>query len=166
MRTLPITLFSWGLAYGRLLTDIFEKKKLADDFSLYLHAPTRTDKSMAPEGNECFYALSPVPNNLSGIDWTSRENEYKERIYTWLENNALPGLRENLASDLAITPKYFERELQSERGAAFGIEPSFRQSAYFRFHNKSEDIRGLYFVGANTHPGAGVPWCSLLSESY
>lgn len=146
-----------GPRYGGLLTDIFEKKRLAEDFSLYLHAPTRTDKSMAPDGHECFYALSPVPNNLSGIDWTSRKEEYKQRIYTWLENNSLPGLRENLVTDLAITPKFFETELQSEKGAAFGIEPSFRQSAYFRFHNRSEDVSGLYFVGANTHPGAGVP---------
>lgn len=146
-----------GPRYGDLLTDIFDKKVLADDFSLYLHAPTRTDSSMAPAGNECFYVLSPVPNNKSGIDWAKQEGEYKEKIYKWLEKNGVPALTDNLVTDHVITPNYFEKDLQSEHGAAFGIEPSFRQSAYFRFHNRSEDVEGLYFVGANTHPGAGVP---------
>ena len=146
-----------GPRYQGLLTDIFDKKVLPDDFSLYLHAPTRTDASMAPEGNECFYVLSPVPNNLSKIDWKSEQERYKDKIYNWLDRNYLPGMVENLVVDLSVTPRYFEQDLQSEKGAAFGIEPSFRQSAYFRFHNRSEDVGGLYFVGANTHPGAGIP---------
>lgn len=146
-----------GPRYKGLLDDIFTKKILPDDFSLYLHAPTRTDKSMAPEGKECFYVLSPVPNNLSKINWKDEKDIYKEKIYNWLDKHHLPGLKENLSVDLAITPDFFEKDLQSEHGAAFGIEPSFTQSAYFRFHNRSKDVRGLFFVGANTHPGAGIP---------
>ena len=146
-----------GPRYNGLLNDIFTKKKLADDFSLYLHAPTRTDSSMAPAGHECFYVLSPVPNSEGKVNWKEEEKRYKEKIYKWLDQNHTHGLLDNLTVDFAITPDYFENSLQSEKGAAFGIEPSFRQSAYFRFHNKSEDIDGLYFVGANTHPGAGVP---------
>lgn len=146
-----------GPRYQGLLSDIFEKKVLANDFSLYLHAPTRTDSSMAPEGHECFYVLSPVPNSDSGIDWRQRSQAYKEAIYASLEKRLLPELKSNLTVDFHITPDYFQGELQSEKGAAFGIEPSFRQSAYFRFHNQSEDVTNLFFVGANTHPGAGVP---------
>jgi phytoene desaturase len=146
-----------GPRYKGLLNDIFTKKVLADDFSLYLHAPTRSDSSMAPAGHECFYVLSPVPNNKSKIDWNIEGKRYKEKIYNWLDKNHLNGLVENLATDHFITPNYFEQNLQSESGAAFGIEPSFRQSAYFRFHNKSKQVDGLYFVGANTHPGAGLP---------
>lgn len=146
-----------GPRYQGLLTDIFDKKVLADDFSLYLHAPTRTDASMGPRGQETFYVLSPVPNNLSGLDWESEGSRYKDKIYQFLESRGVPGLRDSLTVDFHIDPNYFERELQSEHGAAFGIEPSFRQSAYFRFHNRSEDFENLFFVGANTHPGAGVP---------
>ncbi len=146
-----------GPRYKGLLSDIFDRKVLADDFSLYLHAPTRTDASLAPPGHECFYVLSPVPNNDGKIDWEKAQQEYKDRIYHWLDKNYLPGLVDNMVTDVHVTPQYFEKELQSEKGAAFGIEPSFRQSAYFRFHNESEDVDKLYFVGANTHPGAGIP---------
>ncbi len=146
-----------GPRYQGLLTDIFDKKILPNDFSLYLHAPTRTDSSMAPEGRECFYVLAPVPNNLSRLNWQETAKEYKHKIYQWLDQHHLPGLIENFDVETFVTPEYFENDLQSERGAAFGIEPSFTQSAYFRFHNKSEDVAGLYFVGANTHPGAGIP---------
>lgn len=146
-----------GPRYKGLLNDIFNKKILSDDFSLYLHAPTRTDKTMAPKDHECFYVLSPVPNNLSGLNWEDEKEKYQDKILTWLDQNHLSGLKENLVTKMCVTPDYFENELQSERGAAFGIEPSFRQSAYFRFHNKSKQVEGLYFVGANTHPGAGVP---------
>jgi len=146
-----------GPRYQGLLNDIFSKKVLSDDFSLYLHAPTRTDTSLAPAGHECFYVLSPVPNKEGKTNWKEEEQRYKEKIYRWLEKNHLPGLTDNMTVDFSVTPDYFENTLQSEKGAAFGLEPSFSQSAYFRFHNKSEDIEGLYFVGANTHPGAGVP---------
>ena len=146
-----------GPRYQGLLNDIFERKVLADDFSLYLHAPTRTDPNMAPDGHETFYVLSPVPNNQSGINWGQEANRYKDKIYKFLEERALPGLMDNLTVDFHVDPNYFENDLQSEHGAAFGIEPSFKQSAYFRFHNRSEDLENLFFVGANTHPGAGVP---------
>ncbi len=146
-----------GPRYKGLLTDIFSRKKLADDFSLYLHCPTVTDPSLAPDGCESCYVLSPVPNNQSGIDWSVEKERYQKKILAALERRILPGLSDHLEVAFSITPDYFENDLQSTAGSAFGIEPSFRQSAYFRFHNKSEDVEGLYFVGANTHPGAGVP---------
>ncbi len=146
-----------GPRYRELLTDIFDRKRLADDFSLYLHAPTRTDPSLAPPGGESFYVLSPVPNQRSGIDWSSEGPHYMDRILEALDRHHLPGLRENLVTHFHVDPTYFENELRSYRGAAFGLEPTLRQSAYFRFHNTSEDIEGLYFVGASVHPGAGLP---------
>jgi phytoene desaturase len=146
-----------GPRYRGLLTDIFDRKKLADDFSLYLHAPTRTDPSLAPAGAESFYVLSPVPNQLSGIDWSVEAPRYMDRILDALDADHLPGLRQNLATQFYVDPRYFEGELRSYRGAAFGLEPTLRQSAYFRFHNRSEDVPGLYFVGAGVHPGAGLP---------
>jgi phytoene desaturase len=146
-----------GPRYRGLLEDIFERKRLADDFSLYLHAPTRTDPSLAPPGHEAFYVLSPVPHNDSGIDWEAEGPRYLERILGHLEERCLPGLRENLVTSFHVTPRYFEERLRSVKGAGFGIEPRLSQSAYFRFHNRSEDVEGLYFVGAGTHPGAGMP---------
>jgi phytoene desaturase len=146
-----------GPRYKPLLNDIFNKRVLADDFSLYLHAPTRTDASLAPEGGECFYVLSPVPNQKSGINWEDQAEEYQDRILTSLEKRLLPGLRDNITTAFSVDPRYFEGRLRSRDGAAFGIEPTLTQSAYFRFHNKSDDVDGLFFVGASTHPGAGVP---------
>ncbi|CAN5720398.1 phytoene desaturase [soil metagenome] len=146
-----------GPRYRELLEDIFERKVLAEDFSLYLHAPTRTDPSLAPPGHEAFYVLSPVPNNRSGIDWETEGPRYFDRILDHLDATYLPGLRENLVTRFHVTPNYFEQELRSVDGAGFGIEPRLSQSAYFRFHNRSEDVEGLYFVGAGTHPGAGIP---------
>ena len=146
-----------GPRYRELLEDIFDRKVLAGDFSLYLHAPTRTDPSLAPPGHEAFYVLSPVPNNRSGIDWKREGPRYFERILRHLDRTYLPGLRANLVTSFHVTPDYFENTLRSTHGAGFGIEPRLSQSAYFRFHNESEDIQGLFFVGAGTHPGAGVP---------
>ena len=146
-----------GPRYRELLTDVFDRKTLAEDFSLYLHAPTRTDPSLAPPGGESFYVLSPVPNQQSGIDWSVEGPRYMDRILDALDAEHLPGLRENLATQFHVDPRYFEGELRSYRGAAFGPEPTLRQSAYFRFHNRSEDVEGLYFVGAGVHPGAGLP---------
>lgn len=146
-----------GPRYKGLLNDIFSRKQLAEDFSLYLHAPTVTDPSLGPEGCETFYVLSPVPNNQSGINWEEQKEIYQQKIFDSLEKRLLPGLNQSLDVSLSVTPDYFENDLRSTHGSAFGIEPSFQQSAYFRFHNQSEDINGLYFVGANTHPGAGVP---------
>ena len=146
-----------GPRYQGLLTDIFDRKVLAEDFSLYLHAPTRTDPSLAPPGGECFYVLSPVPNDLSGIDWEKAAPEYENRILDHLEAHHLPNLRENLVTCKSVDPRYFRQDLRSYQGAAFGIEPILTQSAWFRYHNRSEDVEGLFFVGASTHPGAGVP---------
>lgn len=146
-----------GPRYRELLEDIFERKILAEDFSLYLHAPTRSDPSVAPPGHEAFYVLSPVPNQRSGIDWEARHQEYLDRLLDALDATHLPGLRENLVTSFAVDPRYFEGRLRSYDGAAFGLEPRLTQSAYFRYHNKSEDVGGLYFVGASTHPGAGMP---------
>ncbi len=146
-----------GPRYRGLLTDIFDRKTLSEDFSLYLHAPTRTDPSLAPPGGESFYVLSPVPNQASGIDWSVEGPRYMDRILDALDAEHLPGLRDNLVTDFHVDPTYFEQELRSYQGAAFGLEPILRQSAYFRFHNASEDVAGLYFVGAGVHPGAGLP---------
>ena len=146
-----------GPRYEGLLTDIFSRKVLADDFSLYLHAPSRTDPSLAPPGHEAFYVLSPVPNQRSGIDWAEVGPAYYDRILESLEKRVLPGLRASMATSLSIDPRHFEGPLRSAAGAAFGLEPRLTQSAWFRFHNRSEDVEGLYFVGASTHPGAGVP---------
>jgi phytoene desaturase len=145
-----------GPRYRELLRDIFSRKVLADDFSLYLHAPTRSDPSLAPAGHEAFYVLSPVPNTRSGIDWNSEAQPYFDRIVSALEERLLPGLRDNLSTPSFLTPLDFETTLRSVDGAAFGPEPVLTQSAYFRYHNRSR-IPGLYFVGAGTHPGAGVP---------
>lgn len=146
-----------GPRYRALLEDIFEKKTLADDFSLYLHRPTRTDPSLAPPGHDAFYVLSPVPNQASGIDWASEGPRYFDRILDALDAGCLPGLKSSLVTRRSIDPRYFQGELRSQAGAAFGPEPRLTQSAYFRYHNASEDVGGLYFVGAGTHPGAGVP---------
>jgi phytoene desaturase len=146
-----------GPRYKGLLDDVFKHKILADDFSLYLHCPTRTDPSLAPDGCEAFYVLSPVPNNESGIDWEKERDAYQDKIFAELERRCLPGLRENLVTAFNVTPDYFQNQLRSASGAAFGPEPVLWQSAYFRYHNVSEDVKGLYFVGAGTHPGGGMP---------
>ena len=145
-----------GPRYRELLRDIFERRVLARDFSLYLHAPTRTDASLAPAGCEAFYVLSPVPNNKSGIDWKQVGPAYFESIMESVEQRLLPGLRESLATSFTMTPQDFAESLRSVDGAAFGPEPVLTQSAYFRYHNRA-GVGGLYFVGAGTHPGAGVP---------
>ena len=146
-----------GPRYKELLDDIFNKHVLAEDFSLYMHAPTRSDPALAPEGHEGFYVLSPVPNNRSGVDWEAQQDEYLDRILTYLDERYVPGLKENLVTKHCVTPNYFEHQLRTVDGAGFGPEPKLSQSAYFRYHNKSEDVEGLYFVGAGTHPGAGLP---------
>jgi phytoene desaturase len=146
-----------GPRYRGLLDDVFRKRVLADDFSLYLHAPARTDPSMAPEGRESFYVLSPVPNNRSGIDWKAAAEPYFDRILESLESRLLPGLGAALETRFHMTPDDFEHTLRSADGAAFGPEPILTQSAWFRYHNRSEDVAGLFFVGAGVHPGGGVP---------
>ncbi len=147
----------FGDKYKEHLEDIFDKKKLNNDISYYLHRPTATDKSMAPNGNDCFYVLVPVPNNQSGLDWSIEGEKLKNLVIDKMEKSLLPNLRENIIEDFYLTPDYFEKDLNTKYGSGFSIQPKFSQSAYFRFHNKSELYEGLYFVGAGTHPGAGVP---------
>lgn len=146
-----------GPRYRGLLDDIFERKVLAEDFSLYLHRPTATDPSLAPPGCDTFYVLSPVPHLESGTDWSAVGERYRRAIARTLEDSLLPQLEQNVVTSRVMTPQDFQDRLLSYRGAAFGPEPILWQSAWFRPHNSSEDIRGLYLVGAGTHPGAGLP---------
>jgi phytoene desaturase len=146
-----------GSRYKPLLHDIFSKKLLADDFSLYLHMPTITDPSLAPAGCENFYVLSPVPHLGSGTDWRAAAKPYRDAIMRFLEDHYLPGLQRHIVSEHMITPLHFHDTLNSYLGSAFSVEPILTQSAYFRPHNKSEEVEDLYFVGAGTHPGAGMP---------
>ena len=146
-----------GKRYEGLLKDIFNRKILADDFSLYLHRPTATDKSMAPKNCDSFYVLSPVPNLKSGIDWNITGLNYRKKILNALEKTILPNLNKNLTVCFHMSPEDFKKDYHSLYGSGFSISPIFRQSAWFRFHNQSESFENLYFVGAGSHPGAGVP---------
>ena len=146
-----------GPRYRDLLEDIFRRKVLAEDFSLYLHRPTATDPSLAPAGCDAFYVLSPVPNLEGGQDWPTLAERYRQRIARHLGETLLPGLEDEIVTSRVLTPHEFRHELLAFNGAAFSFEPVLTQSAYFRPHNRSEDIDRLYLVGAGTHPGAGVP---------
>jgi phytoene desaturase len=146
-----------GPRYRALLTDIFKRKHLADDFSLYLHRPTATDPSLAPDGCDTFYVLAPVPHLDADVDWTERAEPYRQAISDYLSKTLLPDLEGQLACSMVTTPKDFEQRLLSFKGAGFSLEPVLTQSAWFRPHNKSEEVEHLYLVGAGTHPGAGVP---------
>ena len=143
--------------YEELLRTIFRNRDLPEDFSLYLHMPTITDPSMAPDGSEAFYVLSPVPHLGADIDWATVGPQYRDLILDFLEENYLPGLRENLSALHYIDPPHFEGTLNSYLGSAFSVQPTLLQSAWFRPHNRSEDFENLYFAGAGTHPGAGLP---------
>jgi len=147
----------FGKSYKDHLNKIFDQKVLSDDISYYLHRPTATDQSMAPKDQDAFYVLVPVPNNLSGINWSKEGEKFKELVLTKMDQTVLPGIKESVVSDFYLTPDYFENELATLHGSGFSIQPKFTQSAYFRFHNKSEIFDNLYFVGAGTHPGAGMP---------
>ena len=149
--------------YQGLLADIFKGQTLPEDFSLYLHMPTLTDPSIAPDGHEGFYVLAPVPHLGADIDWETAAKPYRDAIMQFLEDNYLPDLQANIVAEHMIDPRHFEQTLNSHMGAAFSIEPILTQSAWFRPHNRSEDIDNLYFVGAGTHPGAGLP--GVLSSS-
>jgi phytoene desaturase len=146
-----------GPRYEGLLKDIFKRHHLADDFSLYLHRPTATDPAMAPAGCDTFYVLSPVPHLQSGTNWAEQAEPYRLAIAEALEKTVLPGLREHLTVSFMTTPQDFQDNLLSYKGAAFGLEPLLLQSAWFRPHNRSEDVEDLFMVGASTHPGAGIP---------
>ncbi|MBM4220756.1 MAG: phytoene desaturase [Gammaproteobacteria bacterium] len=148
----------FGPRYRELLADIFERGVLAEDFSLYLHNPSVTDRSLAPPGQAGFYALAPVPNlGKATIDWRTMGPVYRDRILAALERQLMPGLRENLVTSRIFTPEDFRSELNAHLGSAFSLEPVLTQSAWFRVHNRDDQLRNLYFVGAGTHPGAGIP---------
>jgi phytoene desaturase len=146
-----------GPRYQGLLQDIFKRHHLAADFSLYLHRPTATDPSLAPAGCDTFYVLSPVPHLDSGTDWAAQAEPYRAAIAQALHETVLPGLQDCIVSSKVTTPQDFQDRLWSYKGAGFGLEPLLLQSAWFRPHNRSEDVPGLFVVGASTHPGAGVP---------
>ncbi|MCX7070198.1 MAG: phytoene desaturase [Gammaproteobacteria bacterium] len=146
-----------GPRYRELLGDIFDRKVLADDFSLYLHRPTATDPSLAPAGCDTFYVLSPVPHLGSGTNWSTTAERYRQAIEKLLSATVLPDLAQQIVTQRLLTPQDFQDRLNSVNGAAFSLEPILTQSAWFRPHNRSEDVEHLYLVGAGTHPGAGLP---------
>ena len=147
----------FGKSYEEHLEKIFEKKVLSEDISYYLHRPSATDPNMSPNGQDAFYVLVPVPNNLSNISWSNEGEKFKDLILDKMDKSVLPGIKENVVSDFYLTPDYFEKDLATLHGSGFSIQPKFSQSAYFRFHNQSEIFDNLFFVGAGTHPGAGMP---------
>jgi len=146
-----------GPRHDELLRDIFDRKTLAGDFSLYLHRPTASDASLAPPGCDGFYVLSPVPNLQGGTDWRQAAEPYRAAIERYLNATALPGLTGSIVSSKMMTPLEFQADYLSTHGAGFGLAPRLLQSAWFRPHNASEEVENLFLVGASTHPGAGVP---------
>jgi len=147
----------FGARYRELLREIFHGSALPEDFSLYLHAPTVSDPTLAPPGCEAFYVLAPVPHlGNAPVDWASQAEGYADRILEYLER-CLPDLRKHVVTRRWMTPSDFETVLGSHLGSAFSCAPTLTQSAWFRPHNRDDRIPGLYLVGAGTHPGAGVP---------
>jgi phytoene desaturase len=155
--TVPHHSILLGPRYQGLLEDIFKHKRLATDFSLYLHRPTATDPGLAPAGCDTFYALAPVPHLGSGTDWGSEAEPYRAAIARYLSDSLLPDLESQVVTSRVATPQDFFRRLNAFRGAGFSLEPALSQSAWFRPHNRSEELDRLYLVGAGTHPGAGLP---------
>lgn len=148
----------FGPRYRELIQEIFHGHTLAEDFSLYLHAPCVTDPSLAPPGCSSHYVLSPVPHlGNAPIDWEVEGPRYRDRIFEYLEAHYMPGLREDLLTCRIFTPNDFRDELYAYQGSAFSLEPVLQQSAWFRPHNRDAQLENVYLVGAGTHPGAGVP---------
>ena len=143
--------------YKELLSDIFEKKILTKDFSLYLHRPTATDETFAPSGKDSFYVLCPVPNLQANINWKKEGSELRNKIVKALSETIMPDLEKNIEEDFWMTPEDFKNDYRSMHGAGFSIAPIFSQSAWFRYHNKDKKISNLYFSTAGSHPGAGIP---------
>ena len=148
-----------GPRYRGLVDDIFIKGHLADDMSLYVHRPAVTDPGVAPAGDDTFYALSPVPHigHDDPVDWSEMAETYRQRVADVLDRQLIPGFRDRLSASLVFTPETFRDRYLSPHGAGFSIEPRILQSAWFRPHNVSEELKGLFLVGAGTHPGAGLP---------
>jgi phytoene desaturase len=155
--TVPHHTILLGPRHDDLLRDIFDRQILAPDFSLYLHRPTATDPTLAPPGCDAFYVLSPVPNLQSAVDWEQQAEPYRQAIEAKLNDAVLPGLTGSIVTSKMFTPQDFEQNYRSTHGAGFGFAPRLLQSAWFRPHNKSEEVENLFLVGAGTHPGAGVP---------
>ncbi len=153
----PMHTILLGPRYRGLVRDIFKAKTLADDFSLYVYRPTALDPSLAPDGCDSFYVLSPVPNLQGGQDWTKEAEPYRKTVERALEGRLLPELSSAIVTSRMATPLDFRDRLNSLHGAGFGLEAILTQSAWFRPHNRSEDVRNLFLVGAGTHPGAGLP---------
>jgi len=148
----------FGPRYRELISEIFKGPELSADFSLYLHAPSRSDPTLAPEGSEAFYVLAPVPHlGSADIDWAVEGPKYRDRIFAYLEARYIPGLTADLVTSRIFTPVDFRDQLNAHLGSAFSLEPILTQSAWFRAHNRDDVIKNLYIVGAGTHPGAGVP---------
>ncbi len=155
---IPHHMILFGPRYDGLLKDIYDHGVLAEDFSLYLHHPTVTDPSMAPEGHSAFYALAPVPHlGKFPADWDTIGEDYADRILAHIEARLMPGLRDRIVTKFWYTPRDFAHDLNAHKGSAFSLEPILTQSAYFRVHNRDDVVPNLYFVGAGTHPGAGIP---------
>ncbi len=146
-----------GKRFRELLREIFHGDQLPDDFSLYLHRPTATDRSFAPDGCDSFYVLAPVPNLRANIDWAVEGPALQKRIVDALDSTILPQLKEHITADFYMTPEDFATDYLSAMGAGFSVAPIFSQSAWFRFHNRAEGLKNLFLVGAGTHPGAGIP---------
>jgi len=148
-----------GPRYRGLVRDIFLRGRLAEDMSLYIHRPSVTDPSVAPEGGDTFYALSPVPHlgHRDPVDWAAMAEPYRAKVQAVLEEQLLPGLGARLSASRVFTPETFRDRYLSPHGTGFSIEPRILQSAWFRPHNVSEEADGLFLVGAGTHPGAGLP---------
>jgi phytoene desaturase len=147
-----------GPRYEALLKDIFVKGKLADDFSLYIHRPSLTDPTVAPDGDDTFYVLSPVPHlgHKNGVDWERDVEAYRAKVSAVLEQH-IPGFADKITEQVTFTPEDFRDRYLSPNGSGFSLEPRILQSAWFRPHNVSEEVSGLFLAGAGTHPGAGVP---------
>ena len=152
--------------YKELVSDIFDNHVLPDDFSMYLHVPSKTDPSMAPEDCESMYVLIPVTNLNKNIDWSEYGKVFADKIVDFLENEfGMENLKESIDYISWFSPEDFQNKRNSYLGSPWGLEPSLLQTAYFRPHNKSSDVQNMYYVGAGTHPGAGVPGVLLSSET-
>ena len=146
-----------GPRYKELLVDIFDKYHLAKDFSIYLHRPTCTDKSFAPKGHDSYYALVPVPNLKGNYNWNEIKEDFANEILLALNTTIMPGIKNNARDIFSMTPVDFKNNYRTPYGSGFSIAPILAQSAWFRTHNKDDKYNNLYYVGAGTHPGAGVP---------
>ena len=154
-----------GRDYAGFVKDVTVRRRISDDLSLYLHAPSRTEPAMAAPGGESIYVLLPVPNLRSGTDWAVEGPRLRDRVVHYLEHDfGLEGLASSIAVERSVTPADFARDLQAAEGNAFAIEPTLTRSAYFRQPNRDRSVRGLYYVGAGTHPGGGIPGVMLTAH--